>query len=83
MEQRQLGIDFSKAISQWTTNTEVYELKKESYEKNLNLYSEGILSLDQTLNSYNAMVSSNYNRISSAINVLLAQSKIDINNKIK
>jgi len=83
LEYKQLGIDYSKAISQWTSNTEVYELKKESYEKNLNLYSEGLLSLDQTLNCYSAMVNSNYNRISSAINVLLAQSKIDINNKIK
>ena len=83
LEYKQLGIDYSKAISQWESNTEVYELKKESYEKNLNLYSEGLLGLDQTLNSYNAMVNSNYNRISSAINVLLAQSKIDINNKIK
>jgi outer membrane protein TolC len=82
LENKQLGIDFSKAISQWANNTEVYELKKESYQKNLNLYTEGLLSLDQMLNSYNAMVSSNYNRISSAINVLLAQSKIDINNKI-
>jgi len=83
LEQKQLGIDYHKAISQWTTNTEVFGLKKESYLKNINLYSEGILSLDQALNSYNAMVSSNYNRISSAINVLLTQSKIEINNKIK
>ena len=83
LEQKQLGIDYHKAISQWTTNTEVFGLKKESYLKNINLYSEGVLSLDQALNSYNAMVSSNYNRISSAINVLLIQSKIEINNKIK
>ncbi|NJO91270.1 MAG: TolC family protein [Chloroflexia bacterium] len=83
LEYKQLGIDYNKAISQWESNTEVYELKKESYEKNLNLYSEGLLSLDQTLNSYNAMVNSNYNRISSAINVLLTQSKIEINNRIK
>lgn len=83
LENHQLSIDFNKAVSQWTTNAEVYELKKDSYLKNLNLYSEGLLSLDQTLNSYNAMVNSNYNRISSAINVLYAQSKIDINNKIK
>jgi len=83
LENNQLSIDYNKAVSQWTTNSEVYELKKDSYQKNLNLYSEGLLSLDQTLNSYNAMVNSNYNRISSAINVLFAQSKIDINNKIK
>jgi outer membrane protein TolC len=83
LEHRQLAIDYSKAISQWETNDEVYELKKDSYLKNLNLYSEGLMGLDQTLNSYNAMVSSNYNRISSSINVLLAESKININNKIK
>ena len=83
LENSQLNIDYNKAVSQWSTNTEVYELKKESYLKNFNLYSEGLLSLDQTLNSYNAMVNSNYNRISSVINVLYRQSKIDINNNIK
>jgi outer membrane protein TolC len=83
LEHSQLAIDYRKAISQWQTNTEVYELKKDSYLKNLNLYTEGLVSLDQTLNSYNAMVSSNYNHISSAINILFAKSKIDINNKIK
>jgi outer membrane protein TolC len=83
LESSQLVIDYRKAVTQWNTNIEIYNLKKESYEKNLNLYSEGVLSLDQTINSYNAMVNSNYNRISSAINVFLAQSKIDINNKIK
>jgi len=83
LEYRQLGIDFYKALSQWTTNAEVYELKKDSFEKNLNLYTEGVISLEQTLNSYNAMVNSNYNSITSAINVLLTKSKIDINNKIK
>jgi len=83
LEHRQLAIDYSKALSQWQNYGEVYMLKKDSYQKNLNLYSEGLVSLDQTLNSYNAMVSSNYNHISSAINVLLAKSKIDINNKIK
>ena len=80
---QQLSIDFEKSQSQMNSNKKIYELQTETYNKNLENYKQGVLGLDQLLNSYNAMVSSNYNYISSAINVLLTQSRIYINNKIK
>jgi len=83
IEHLQLHVDFRKAVSQWTTNTQISELQEDTYNKNKNLYAQGLLSLDQTLNSYNSMISSNYNRISSAITVLLVQSKIAINNNVR
>ncbi len=83
LDYKQLSTDYSKAWSQYVTNNEVYKLKKDSYEKNLNLYRQGLLSTDVTLNSFNAMVNGNYNLISSVVNLLLANSKIDINNTIK
>lgn len=83
LNHKQLGVNYEKALSQWTTNQELYRLNQDSYQKNLNLYNDGLMGLDQTLNSFNVMVNSNYSLIASAISVLLAQSKIQINNKIR
>lgn len=83
LDQKQLENDFEKAISQFKNNIEILTLRTDSYNKNKNLYLAGILGLDQTLNSYNAMVNAEYLQISSQVNVLLATAKIEINNKIK
>lgn len=83
LEFKQLGVDYEKALSQSKTNAEIFALRKDTYEKNQKLYAEGLLGIDQTINSYNAMVNGNYSLISSNVNVLLALSKIDINNNIK
>jgi outer membrane protein TolC len=83
LEIKQLSVDYDKALSQAKTNNEIFVLRKETYEKNLNLYNEGLINLEQTLSSFNSMVSSNYNFISSQVTVLSAQTKIDINNRIK
>lgn len=79
----QLRIDFEKANSQAQSNLEIYNLRKDSYNKNLSLYSQGIIGIDQTITSYTAMVNANYNVISSNTNVLLTLAKIDINNTIQ
>lgn len=78
-----LQTDFEKAKFQFFSTNEIYSLRKDTYQKNLLNYNEGVLTLEQTINSFNAMVNSNYNYISSAINVLLAETKININNNIK
>jgi len=83
LESTQLANDFDKMASQASTNQEIYDLRKDSYQKNKNLYHEGLLGLDQTLNSFNAMINAEYSLISSKISVLLNQSKIDIHNKIR
>jgi outer membrane protein TolC len=83
LEAKQLNVDFNKALSQAKANKEIYLLRKNTYEKNLNLYNEGLIGLEQTLNGFNAMVSSNYNLIASEVTVLGLKSKIDINNNIK
>jgi outer membrane protein TolC len=81
--QTQLQVDYDKALSQARSNKEIFELRKDSYQKNKMLYEQGLLGLDQTLNSYTAMVNAGYNLTTSSINVQLAQAKININNKFK
>ncbi|MFP5040836.1 TolC family protein [Parasediminibacterium sp. JCM 36343] len=83
LDRQQLGNEYDKALSQYQTNMEIFQLRKDSYQRNKNLYTEGLFGMDQTLNSFNAMVNARYSLISSQIAVLLAQAKIDINNKIK
>ncbi|TND07876.1 MAG: Outer membrane protein [Bacteroidetes bacterium] len=79
----QLNIDYEKAVSQFSTNEHTTLLQNDSYKKNLENYQQGIINLSQLLTSYNAMVNSNYNYISSAVSVMLMQSKIKINNNIQ
>jgi outer membrane protein TolC len=80
---KQLYTDYNKTLSQAVANKEIFSLRKENYEKYLNLYKEGLTSLDQTLDSFNAMVNSNYSLVSSQVAVLAVKTKIDINNRIK
>ena len=82
LDYEKLMVDYDKTISQYTSNKEIFDLRKETYFKNKNLYREGLIGIDQTLNSYNAMVSADYNRIASKVSLKLQQAKIDINNKI-
>lgn len=82
LDYEKLIVDYDKTISQYNSNTEIYNLRKDTYFKNKNLYREGLIGIDQTLNSYNAMVSANYNRIASKVSIKLQQAKIDINNKV-
>jgi outer membrane protein TolC len=83
LDVKQLEIAYNKALSQVKSNKDIYEIRKDTYQKNLLNYNAGIISIDQTLDSFNAMVSSNYDLIYSSISVLLAETKINIQNKIK
>jgi outer membrane protein TolC len=83
LDVKQLDVDYEKAVSQAKSNNEIFLLRKDTYEKNLNLYNEGLVSLEQTINSFNAMVNSNYSLISARVAILAAKTKIDINNSIK
>lgn len=83
LEFNQLLVDFEKAQSQMNSNKEVYELRADTYKKNLENYKYGLINLDVLLNSYNTMITSKYNVISSTVSVMLAQSKITINNQIQ
>jgi outer membrane protein TolC len=83
LTKEQLNVDYYKALSQEKNNKQVLDLRKDSYNKNRILYEQGLLSLDQTLNSYTAMVNAEYSLTTSTINIQLVQAKININNSIK
>jgi outer membrane protein TolC len=82
LDAKALQVGYDKALSQATVNKEIFLLRKDSYEKNFLNYNEGLTGIDKIIDSLNAMVNSNYNLISSIVNILLAEAKININNKI-
>ncbi|QNR86439.1 TolC family protein [Pedobacter riviphilus] len=83
IEQRKLEIDYYKVLSQISSYREIAQLRKENYEKNLNLYQQGLIDLQKVLDSYEDMVNSNYNLVSAQVSALAAKTKIHINNTIR
>lgn len=82
LKNKQMLIDYEKAKSQTESFQQIYNLRKETYEKNLSNYEAGILGLEETLKSFTEMVNSQYNLISSENTTEMYLTKININNKI-
>lgn len=83
LDHSKLKNSFEKAVSQYLSDKEILSLRKDSYKRNINLFLEGVIALNDVLKSYDTMVSANYSLISSKVAVLLARANIDINNKIQ
>jgi outer membrane protein TolC len=79
----QLETDWEKAISQTKNYGKIIAIQQDTYNKNKNLYEEGLISIDRVLNSFNLLTNAIYSLNSSKVSISLAQAKIDINNKIK
>lgn len=78
----QLIIDYNKALSQRESNREIYRIRKDTYEKNMQNYEAGIISIETAIKSFTDMIGSQFNFISSEKLVDMYLTKIDINNKI-
>lgn len=83
LQYQQLSVEYEKAWSKLLANRELLSLRKDSYYKNRDLFEQGIIDANQVLTTFNAMVNSNYELITSRVSVLLASEKISINNTIK
>lgn len=80
---RQLVLDYEKAFSQFTTASQIYELKQENYHLAMNQFNMDILPSDKLLIAFNDMIASRLNYSSALANLLYIKSKIDINNTVK
>ncbi|MEM6844974.1 MAG: TolC family protein [Bacteroidota bacterium] len=79
----ELGIDYAKAITQEQFDESIYQLKKDTYEKDFLSYQQGVTDLNHALTSFQEMISVEYDWIASKLNVALHQTKININNTIQ
>ncbi|WP_439479340.1 TolC family protein [Chryseobacterium aquaticum] len=76
----QLNLEYQKSLQQFINFQKVFDLKKDTYEKNFNQFKEGILPLDKLLISQNDMIISKLNIVSVLTNIGFSKSKIEINN---
>lgn len=83
LESRQLQVAYDKAYSQFKSYETVLSIQQDSYQKNQQLFAEGLLSPDQLFNSLTVLTNAAYNLTSARMNVWLAHQKILINNQIK
>lgn len=77
----QMSLEYQKAIKQKENLSKIYNLKKDTYEKNFNQFNENILSLDKLLISQNDMLVSKLNIAITLANIGFNKNKIEINNK--
>ena len=79
-DNKQLEIEYEKAIEQFKNFKKIYVLKKDTYEKNFNQYQEQILPLDKLLISQNDLLISEINMVIALANIGFSKNKIVINN---
>ncbi len=77
---KQLEIEYEKAIEQYKNFKKIYVLKKDTFEKNFNQYQEQILPLDKLLISQNDLLVSELNMMNALANIGFSKNKIVINN---
>lgn len=77
---KQLEIEYEKAIEQYKNFKKIYGLKKDTFEKNFNQYQEQILPLDKLLISQNDLLISEINLVNALANIGFSKNKIVINN---
>ena len=80
IQKGRLENNYDEALSEYSITEEIKQLNADTYEKNINLYTEGLIGVDRLLDSYEAMVNAEYAANSAVISLELAHSKILINN---
>jgi OMF family outer membrane factor len=80
---QQSQLDYQKAYKSYQLSEQVAALKQDAYQKNLDIYKEGILSATDLLNSFNDWLNSSLNTVAQLANSEYAKSKILINNTVK
>lgn len=78
---KQMILEYEKALLQNENFIKIYILKKDTYEKNFNQFKENILPLDKLLISQNDMLTSRLNVVYSLANIGFAKAKIEISNR--
>ena len=82
-EKEKLATTHMRASAKEASMRAIYQLKKDTYEKNYLSYQQGVMDLTQTLNSFQDMVNAEYSWIGARLEVEEAKMKIQINNTIR
>ncbi len=79
----QLKLDYEKAFGSYDLAGKIDLLRQDTYQKNLDIYKQGILSATDLLLSFNDWLNSSLNTVVQLANSEYAKSKININNTVK
>lgn len=78
-----LILEYQKSLEQLSFLKKIYDLKHDTYDKNLNQFKEGILALDKLIISQNDLLNSEVNVVSALSSIGFNKTKIEINNGFK
>ena len=83
LEVQTLWSEFRQALAEIDSNQKILDIQKDIYNRNRNLYVEGIIGLDATIQSLNAVITAEYDLTSSQVNLALIRANINVNNKVQ
>ena len=83
LSNKQLDLDYQKALSGWKNGNSINKLKELNYTKSMNQYKEGIITTENLLLSFTDKVNAQLNLIGATATLQYTQSKIKINNTIQ
>lgn len=79
----QLKLDFQKSIESYKINTKIVALKTDTYNKNLEIFNQNLVSIDNLLISFNDKLNAELNVVVNETNSNYLKTKININNTIQ
>ncbi|HQW69195.1 MAG TPA: TolC family protein [Flavobacterium sp.] len=79
----QLKLEYRKTIDSNNISEKILMLKTDTYNKNLEIYQQDLVSIDNLLISFNDKLNAELNKIISQVNANYLRTKININNTIK
>lgn len=83
LNNKQITLDYETSYKQVLDYKRIYQLKRDNYFKNRNLYDAQLLALDKLLLSFNDMINSELNMITAQMNNQYYHAKININNSVQ
>lgn len=82
-EQKQLALEYQKAIDNEKVTKEILKLRSDTYQKNLNLYEQNIYPTENLILSFTDELNAILAQTVAKVNVEFQNAKININNTIK
>ncbi len=83
IQNRQLDIDYNKAMDNYQFAKQISLLKTDTYQKNFNLFTQDVYATDNLLVSFSDALTAQLNEQTAFINIHFQQYKIKLNNTIK
>jgi OMF family outer membrane factor len=82
-QNQQLKLEYQKAIDSYIINQKIAVLKMDTYTKNLDIYHQDLISLDNLMISFNEKLNSELNLQVIATTISYLTTKINLNNTIQ